>query len=259
MGRWFTNYLLSKGHTLTLYDRARRKTWSSRAKTVRVAQNLRDAVSTSDLILVSVPLSSVKQVLRECRRYLRSGSILVEITSLKLFIMKDLKNLTSKGVVVSSIHPMLGPSTRSVAGKLIIHIPVKGDRREVEVVQGLMPDARLRSMPASVHDRMMAYVLGLPYVLNAIFIASLRGKNLRNLKGSAGSTFTSQLTLAESLTESTGSIIPEILVLNPYSRQILSKARELFQTISESVEKRDPKPIDRLLNPFLRTLKSSRG
>jgi len=252
MGRWFTNYFLSQGHSVVLYDRRRGEMQRGNEKNVTVAKTLREAVSTSELVFVSVSLSSMKQVLHECEKILRSGGNLVEITSLKLFIVKDLERLSSKGVTVVSVHPMFGPSTRSVDGKLLIHIPVREASKEAELARRLVPGAELRSMPAKAHDQVMAYVLGLPYILNTIFIASLRGKNLADLAGLAGSTFPSHLALAERVTESTGNIIPDILVLNPYSKQILRKAEEAFRIVSRSIDEGDPEPIRKLLSDFLR-------
>ncbi len=147
MGRWLTRHLAALGHSVEPID--------TRTDDLDVLRPL-------DLVFVSVPISATPAVVRAVAPKMRRGAVLAEIASLKEASHATLEFAAAIGVKPLCVHPMFGPSTDALAGRVVAVVPVIDADAEGELTRSLFPGADVVVLSAGHHDRCMAAVLSLP-------------------------------------------------------------------------------------------------
>ena len=102
MGRWFQRFFESQGLQVLVAD-------------LDTLQTPQEVAALADVVIISVPIPSVKQVVREVGGHLRDGAALMDLTSVKQGPMKAML-ASFKGEVVGT-HPLFGPGEDSIAGR----------------------------------------------------------------------------------------------------------------------------------------------
>ena len=75
---------------------------------VDICNNISDAVKNSDLVIISSPLSSYKEILLSIQSYLKENVILTDTGSAKKEVNKIINNLSLKNVNWIASHPIAG-------------------------------------------------------------------------------------------------------------------------------------------------------
>ena len=73
-----------------------------------VRDNLKDAVSNSDLVILATPLSTFRELVEEMSPFLKKGCIITDTGSAKLTVIEDLKDILPNGVEFVPGHPIAG-------------------------------------------------------------------------------------------------------------------------------------------------------
>jgi len=196
MGGWFTRHLRGLGYEVEAVD---------------TRDGSLEPVGALDLVVVSVPISTTPAAVHEVASHMRGSAVLAEIASLKGGSHPALVEASRLGVTPLCVHPMFGPSTGSLNGRVVAVVPVadpEGERRQAEL---LFPGADLITLDVGRHDRCMAVVLSLPYALNLALARVLTGEDLALSSRMAGSTFSLQYILAQSIAGESPALIRDLL------------------------------------------------
>ena len=201
MGSWFARFFKSKGDSVTVCDidqsKARRLAARVRA---RYSSTNFEAARGSDIVVLATPANVVSNVVKEISPALRRGAFLLDLCAIKSAVAPALRSAQRRGVIVASIHPMFGPLASGLRGRTIIVVRIGKDKRAVEMVKRLFPEARILLTDLKTHDRQMAVTLALPHFLNMLFATTIsRTKKLAELRKFAGRTFSLQMLLAETV------------------------------------------------------------
>jgi len=196
MGGWLLRHLRDLGYSV---------------ETVDTRDGPLEPMGALDLIVVSVPISATPAVVRVIAPLLRRGAVLAEIASLKGESYSALVEASHLGVTPLCVHPMFGPSTGSLRGRVVAVVPVADADEEQRLAQRLFPGADLITLDAGRHDRCMAAVLSLPYALNLALARVLAKEDLVLVSRMAGSTFALQYTLAQSVAGESSTLIRDLL------------------------------------------------
>lgn len=240
MGRWFTRYFIRRGFDITIYDvRKREAKLLSKEDGVDVAGNIRLAVEDAVIIFITTPIEETPKVIQKIFPLLVAKTIVVEISSHKEDIVKVIKKeFSRKDILFLSIHPLFGPGAQNMKGQKMVLIPIFDLKKESEVARYLFPEASFLMAEADEHDRMMAIVLSLTYFTNMIFSDVVSCENLKLLREMGGTSFTLQLTLAESILQNTPDLFSSIQLSNRYALQYLQKfldrANELLKVVESN-------------------------
>lgn len=200
MGSWFVRYFAERGLSVVLSDvRAEEARAVASAVGAELADTISDAVEGADVVLVCVPIEKTGEVILEAASHMRRDAILAEISSLKGPTVEALRTASSMGVKPLSLHPMFGPAAESMKGNTMVVVPVVNEGLEADIARRLFEEARIVVKRLEEHERAMAVVLSLTYFMNLAFAQVLSGGDLISLKGLAGTTFTVQMAIAESI------------------------------------------------------------
>ncbi len=183
MGAWTGNLLRSSGHEITVIDPA-----SGNGLTV-------DDCAGADAVVVSVPIHATEGVLKKLDSVCRKDALIFDLTSLKSPLTATLRDMASRRRVCS-VHPMFGPSARSMSGRNLIVCDC-GNREAAETTAGLFSGrgGNIRVMDIEQHDEYMSYVLGLSHAVNIAFFTVLdrSGISFRDMQSVASTTFRKNL------------------------------------------------------------------
>lgn len=144
MGKFFNQQLSAAGHLVKSLGTA---DWDKAEK----------LLSTTDLVLISVPIDRTTEIIKRATQYLSPTTALADITSIKAEPVKAM--LVHHSGPVMGLHPMFGPQISSFLGQKIVACP----GRHPEKFQWLLDlmesqGGELISCTPEEHDGMMVIV-----------------------------------------------------------------------------------------------------
>jgi len=165
MGQWFTPFFKKHGYEVLVWGSSGKVEIAERME-VEFAQDLDTAISTSDIVIVTVPINITEKVISETAPKMKSGSLLMDFTSLKVGATEAMKEYAAQGVEILGTHPMFGPSIPSLHGQTFILTPIEGRcEKWFPVMRSLFEDngAHIEVISPAEHDRFVSVVQGLTH------------------------------------------------------------------------------------------------
>jgi prephenate dehydrogenase len=257
MGSWFTRYFSSHGYEIYAYDIAitndsiRDKSIiyhsnnNSNITLVNNSNQLHDAARVSDVVILCVPINSMLDSLK-IARHMHHNATLVEIASLKHRIVKRLRNYASRyNIKGLSIHPLFGPGADIHASNRYALIPVLDRDEELRIARELLSNtARIVVVDdEELHDKVMAYILGMVYVMNVTWSMLVDDKTRRLCKELGGTTYRLQSIIAEGILNDDPSLFSSLL-LNRYLKGYIKRFIRLNEDILASIDSKDVKGLE---------------
>jgi prephenate dehydrogenase len=235
MGTWFSKYFSRrKGIKLLLYDI--NASSLKRSNNTMICEDIVNCVGRADLVMVCVPISEVPHTIQECATKMKSGAILIEISSIKNRSYKALERVP-KHVRPLCIHPMFGPAAPSLNLMKIILIPIRNATNELRILKELFEGSVVSIIrDAKLHDKFMSIILGLTYFANLVFAIFVSKHDYGSLKQFSGTTFRIQSLLSTSILLDEPDLIlallSENLIVRKQIRKYLVEAKKLERLIS---------------------------
>ncbi len=226
MGAWFASFLKKNGYRIIICDKNKRTANSlARKKGFFFLEDPKLAVQPAQLVILATPTHVSKNLLLELEPHLPSRTLLVEISSIKEPIRRTLQRMKKQGAAVLSIHPMFGPGTKNVAGKIVITALVPRHNRTAKNFLSLFrrKGARIIQSDLAQHDRFAAITLALPHFMNIAMAQTLRSHGIgpSKLWAVAGTTFRLQLIIAEAIYQESFGNEASILMDSEHSLKVL--------------------------------------
>jgi chorismate mutase/prephenate dehydrogenase len=228
MGRWLSAYFGSMGAVVNIID---------------VSEGSTDDLKGSDVVIVSVPISSVGSVLRTADSVCRKDALIFDIASVKSPFIPLLKDM-AKRRKVCSVHPMFGPSAVSMLNKNVL-ICDCGCRDAVAEAGELFSndDANVVVTTVERHDELMSYSLALAHAANISFFTALRdsGIPIQELNGAGSVTFDRTLKTSVPVSKENASLYHEIQRLNDNAEGMWDVYENAVRKVREASLSDDPK------------------
>jgi prephenate dehydrogenase len=246
MGQWFSRFFKNQGFEVAITSRKPSRALKvARMLKVKSARLNEKTLSSSDVVLLSVPPSETAKIISDIASKMRKNALLLEISSVKINIAHLLEAAAKKYKVnIVSLHPMFGPGAKSIHGYRIIIIPVKGCRKTAKEIAEFFKLAGAKVVLAkdfTQHEKMTALTLALPHFVNLFFGLSLALSkcSIREVSKYGGTTFTLQKILCESVISEDPKLYSEIQMFNRKFKEILPRISQVFLKLKETVEKND--------------------
>jgi prephenate dehydrogenase len=196
-------------------------------------KSLTRAAELSDIVVIATPTQTTNEIFNEIAPKTPRRTLLVEISSTKEPVRRMIQNLARRGVQVLSIHPMFGPSAKTLTDKAIIvaQEPQRSQPANAFLSKFRKKGAKIIRSNLKDHDRIVAATLTLPHLVNFAFMETLQraGYPLDMVRKIGGTTFKLQLLLAEALYHESLDNETSILTDNKY-------AVETLRTFSHQVD-----------------------
>ncbi|MDY6958437.1 MAG: prephenate dehydrogenase/arogenate dehydrogenase family protein [Halobacteriota archaeon] len=178
MGQWFSKLFLRQGCDVSIFDTDKNAPDMAYELDLTYEEDVIDAVSDSDIVIISVPMESTEAMIEKISPAMKSGSLLMEIASVKGNIPVVMKQNAAIGVDLICANPLFGPNVTDPRGELIILVPVTEGGEWLQRIRNIFEDDGLKTELLSLeeHDEVMAVIQGLTHFA---FIAI--GETLRDL------------------------------------------------------------------------------
>ncbi len=195
MGSWFAVKLAQLGFKIHVYDIDEIKADQlAKDNDLDLCRDLITCLNNSDLIILAVPISATKHILKEILNMIENSKglrvkAIIDIASFK----KDHIQIYSKypkSVTVGSIHPMFGPGKKHIKNSQVIVIEVPNRESDSQSIARFLKNLgfKIVYMDPETHDKIMGAVLGIPHSLSVI-LAKLFGKKLCEYIDNSGTLF----------------------------------------------------------------------
>ncbi len=142
----------------------------------KIVSNPEGAVSNSDLVLISTPLSSFESAVNSIKKYLKSGSILTDTNSVKKGADVIVKKMNLKNISWIPSHPVAGTEKSGPKSGLsdlfrdrwtILTPDSKAKDSDVKKVSVFWESigSKVKIMSAGDHDKILSLTSHLPHVI----------------------------------------------------------------------------------------------
>ena len=126
---------------------------------VKYSSNNKKIVQDSDIVIISVPISSTESVIEELAPFMKDESVMLDVTSVKEGPSKKMQECLSEGVEFIPTHPVFGPRTTDLKGQIIVLTPIKKGKWYPRIYKFLEDKGmRIIETTAEHHDDMMGIV-----------------------------------------------------------------------------------------------------
>lgn len=231
MGRWLRDFLRNQGHVVELCDT--RPAGIDDEPLVAPADGLRRA----SVAVVAVSLEATPAAIDAIAAAGFRG-VVFDIASLKSHLKPAIERARRCGVSVTSIHPMFGPSARTLSDKVICVCDC-GDAAATAKAEGFFRDtaARLVRLSLDEHDHVAAYVLGLSHLVNILFVRVLAdsGDPIEHFREVSSTTFASQVATAATVIRESAELYYAIQKLNPFTSKVYESLRHCTDELTRQV------------------------
>ncbi len=203
MGRWLSGFLLEDDFKVTVADTdAKSLADAAERPGVNVAAGNIEALRDADYVLLSVPIEGFEEVVRKIGSHVRSGQVVIDITSTKERPV-DLMHRYIKSGRVLGAHPLFGPGAGSITNKNVVLTPTSDEEAALaDKITAYLESrgARVSRMTPQEHDETMSLVLGLSHFIALVAADTLLSSGeIRPMETSGSSTYKVLLTLIESV------------------------------------------------------------
>jgi chorismate mutase/prephenate dehydrogenase len=226
MGAWLSDFFSNSSHKVSIFDKT-------------IPSNLQKALKNQDLVVLATPIGATKEILLDLPKYLDKKTIIFDISSVKNLLKDSLEDLKNQGFLVTSLHPMFGPSIEYLFGKHIIRTSL-GVSIADDLAASLFKNTSLKLVDMSFdeHDKIISYLLSLSHLINLLFVQCLKYSpyTLSFLSNFCSTTFYNQLSIAKKVFDENPHLYFEIQKLNPYSEKIYDDLEQALKTITSFVK-----------------------
>ena len=283
MGKWFFEYFnsiknssaTSKNNSdlfidkILLYDiKEINYAFTYTDEKIDIVNNVSESLKISDIVVFCTPINVIIEIINCNLNSFKSGSIIIEISSIKSNVHKILSEISTRmNIITLCVHPMFGPGASVVSTNKIILIPVNKNNRNVEedVLNKIFSSyEKIIIEDPEKHDLAISVIISLIYFINLIFsklLIELSSTNefkfednlIQFFKKISGSTFKIQSLLSESILTDDVSLFLALFIKNDKSFLTFKKYNQIFIQLLDMVEKKDQGSI----KDFIMTTKSS--
>lgn len=126
---------------------------------VNYIESNEDLAGISDILVVSVPIQFTSDVIREVAPFMKSGSVMIDVTSVKEGPSKTMAEVLPENVEFIPTHPVFGPRTMRLDNQVIVLTAQKKGEWYKKVYDYLAgKNMRIIETTAQKHDFMMGIV-----------------------------------------------------------------------------------------------------
>ena len=144
--------------TITARDHEKGRKVADELNVEYIESNI-ELAGMSDMLIISVPINVTTSVIREVAPFMKNGSVMIDVTSIKEEPMKAMQEYLPPNVEYIPTHPVFGPRTTEVDNHVIVlTAPEKGEWYKKVYDYLANRNMRIIETTAEHHDFMMSIV-----------------------------------------------------------------------------------------------------
>ncbi len=221
---------LSRRATVFVHDR---RSLPRRAGRRIVASSLARAAS-QPVVVLAVPVSSLRGVLRSIRRHVAPGALVVDVCAVKALPARWMEELLPPGVMIIGAHPLFGPDSAaaSIRGQTAVLCPVRCRAKQFRAVRAALESegVTVLSMKPEDHDRLAA---------ETIFLTQEIGRTLLEARlrrwPVATRAYRELMALADIAEHDSRQLFKDMFTYNPHARKLHASLTRALQRVGKKL------------------------
>ena len=176
MGQWFATFFKNEGYDVWISGRRGRSEIAEKLG-VNFTSSPEEIIPECDIVIVSVPIDITSEIIRQTAPIMKTGSLLMDLTSIKKKPVEAMIESAPEGVELLGTHPMFGPSIPSLQGQTFILAPVENRcEKWFPKIQDLLEEhgAHIEIITPQEHDHIVSIVQGLTHFAYITIGATLK-------------------------------------------------------------------------------------
>lgn len=239
MGRIFARIFTGAGCRVTVTGPTERKgAEACRELGVEYVRDNAKAARGADVVVITVPIAVTARTIEEVGPAMKSGAVLLDLTSVKEWPCELMARHAKRDVEVIGAHPVFGPRVGSIAGQVIVLTPVRG-RKWLPWLKGILADndARVVESTPREHDEVMAVVQGLTHFTYISVGKTFKdmGFDVRRSRQFASPVYDLMLDMIGRIIGQDPHLYAEIQMHNPYVAHVREQYMKAASELSASV------------------------
>lgn len=144
---------------------------------------LKAVTMDADLVILATPVSTYKNIVKEISPFLKEGSVITDVGSVKQAVIKDIMSVIPEGVEFVPGHPIAGSEKSGPEAGFIemfqnrwfIFTPINKDETNLNKISKIWEaaDMKISKMDAAHHDKVMAAVSHLPHLISYALVGAV--------------------------------------------------------------------------------------
>ncbi len=261
MGQWFAGFLLKDGKEVVITGRNEQKLLEAKEQLgVEATTSLASAVEGADVVLISVPIDSFEEAVKQLQPYLQPEQIVIDITSIKVFPVETMHKYLKTGLVLGA-HPVFGPGARDITNQNFVLTPTNEPETALaqKVKQYLeVRGAAVNLMTPQEHDEMMAVILGLSHFIAIVSADTLLGfDKFKQMEAIGGTTYKMLVMLIESVISENPELYASLQMHLPGLGEIEALFHKNSKIWADIVKNKDAQEFIRRMNTLKDRLEKS--
>jgi len=190
-----------------------------------------------DWVIPAVPISELKDGLKEMSPFLKKGSLVMDVCSVKTYPCQWLKRYIPSGIEVLGTHPMFGPDSakNGLAGLQIVLCPIRISKTTLRKIKRAFRELQLKTIVTTprTHDQQAAKSLALVHYLGRALAKIKISQQLISTLG-----FARLLTVNETVENDTWQLFYDMHNFNPYAKRARKDFVKALQGLELDINKR---------------------
>jgi len=197
-----------------------------------------DCASQSDVVVVTVPIKSTVDVIKNIGSFIKEESLLIDLTSIKIAPVEAMLKHSESEVI--GTHPVFGPGVSSIKGQSIVLCPARG-KKWLPWLKELLDKngAKIKIATPEKHDKMMAVIQGLVHfsTITVSHVLKEMGIDIKDSLDYASPIYKLRLDMLGRILNQDPELYADIEILNPEVNKAikvyLDSSEKLFKTIAK--------------------------
>jgi prephenate dehydrogenase len=198
-----------------------------------------------EIVIVSVPIHETVTVINEITPLLTKDQLLCDLTSLKVKPIDAMKKSRAK---IIGLHPMFGPTVKSLQRQTIIVCPERCDNQTLNNLLTIFRNegAQCTMTTPEKHDRAMAVVQGLTHFVTLCMAETIRrlGIDIEQTKSFTSPVYQIELGLVGRLLSQDADLYGSILQENPFVSDVLKACKGSINDLQDIIVSGDPRKFN---------------
>lgn len=224
MGKWFARFLEEEGYTVYVSGRNR-------------GMSAVEMADTCQVVVISVPISVTKEVIKSVGPYMRRDALLMDLTSLKREPVNAMLEASESEVI--GCHPLFGPQVETLAGRNVVLCPARGERWLPWLLEVFRKNGAsvVESTPEK-HDRMMAIVQAVNHFSTVAMglVLGKSGEDLSELMRFSTPNFQAKVELVKRVFCQNPRLYAEIVTMNPDALTFIDMYESIVAELKTLIE-----------------------
>lgn len=227
MGSLFRSFFENAGHKVLIASRS-------------TALSVTECASQSDIVIVTVPINTTIDVIKQVGPHIKKDALFMDFTSLKSAETEAMCKYSQSEVI--GCHPVFGPSVKTLEKQVIVLTPVRGDNW-LDFLVNIFENAGaiVRISSPKEHDRIMAIVQGLMHFTSITLVKTLMktGEQAEEFNDFSSPVYRIRTDFANRILNQNPELYADIEINNPETVKILEQYIESSLELLTIIRRKD--------------------